>query len=136
MLLVPFEFGRCGIPSRQCDKGRGPMSLYIEARLLRRREERSPEHPCEATHHCTSSSTNLLMRQSTKSRSRVLRFAVAQTWVNPRVLIHFPSIVRVRRARLSRWELEGGAVEIFAHAPEFEPLWVLRSPKSDRYELI
>ena len=26
-LLSPFKFGRCGIPSRHCDKGRGPGPL-------------------------------------------------------------------------------------------------------------
>ena len=27
VLLSPFKFGRCGIPSRHCDKGRGPGPL-------------------------------------------------------------------------------------------------------------
>ena len=26
-LLSPFKFGHCGIPSRHCDKGRGPRPL-------------------------------------------------------------------------------------------------------------
>ena len=38
VLLSPFKFGHCGIPSRHCDKGRGPGPLlYIEARLHHRR---------------------------------------------------------------------------------------------------